>query len=150
MLKIMRQPERRQVELGDLKDEGLVVCGGKVWRTLNAMVSAYGISDRRVVKYRERNCGEELQQIVDHFLAIGKAFAPTPELEAKNLAVRYRGDFYRSWVSVAVHNGISKNQYDYAMKKCDGDGRKAVETLVGPDYEPDYDLNFDPDFKPAA
>lgn len=144
MLKIMRQPERRQVELGDLKDEGLVVCGGKVWRTLNAMVTAYGISDSRVVKYRKRNCDEEFQQIVDHFLAIGKAFAPTPELEAKNLAVRYRGDFYRSWVSVALHHGFTDIQFFRARKKCDGDGRKAVEALVGPDYEPDYD------FKPAA
>ena len=150
MKKRIGQPERRQVELGDLKDEGLVVYDGKVWNSISALISAYGVSSRYAVGYRMGELGETAQEAVDHFLSVGRAFVPKPAREDKNLAVRYRGDFYRSWRSVALHHGFTAKQFYRARKECDGDGRKAVETLVGPDYEPDYDLNFDPDFKPAA
>ena len=150
MLKIMRQPERRQVELGDLKDEGLVVYDGKVWKSIGALMSAYGVSSRHPMNYRMGELGETVQEAVDHFLSVGRAFVPKTTLEYKNRAVMFRGDFYRSWRSVALHHGFTSRQYQSAREKCGGDGRKAVETLVGPDFESDYDRNFDPDFKPAA
>lgn len=153
MLKIMRQPERRRDDdyLYDYcKDKVLVVYDGKVWKSIGALISAYGVSARYSVDYRRGELGETVQEAVDHFLSIGKAFAPKPALEYKNLAVRYRGDFYRSWASVALHHGFTRGQFNGMKMKYGGDGRKAVEALVGPDFEPDYDRNYDPDFKPAA
>lgn len=156
MLKIMGQPERRRYDdllkdyLKDhFKDDGFVVYDGKVWKSETALFTAYGLGSGSGC-CRKKYCEESHCEVVDHFLFVGKAFVPTPELEAKNLAVKYRGNYFYSWRSVAHHYGFTDIQFYRAKKKCDGDGRKAVETLVGPDYEPDYDLNFDPDFKPAA